>query len=164
MWCIDLLRMEEASGGLWSGRAPSYLLGCKVILIARCSFILMQSQGLHRGVIFSISNPRFYSGCRHVYVPFYRGSRTHSLVSITKDVAVATNCVTKHFICQSFAFRLSTRVLSFCSLSSRMEHETEKCSVPEIFESKLYARRYVELIYICRARMKMSNPFVASCD
>lgn len=133
MWCIDLLRMEEASAGLWSGRAPSYLQGCRVTSIARCSFVLMQSQGLHRGVIFSFSNPRFYNGCRHVYVP-YHGSSSQSLVSITKDVAVATNCVTKHFICQSFAFRLSTRVLPFCSLSSRTEHETEKCSVPEIFE------------------------------
>ena len=131
MWCIDLLRMEEYSAGLWSGRAPSYLQGCRVILTARCSFILMQSQGLHRGVIFSISNPRFYSGCRHVCVPFYHGSRSQSLVSITKAVAVATNCVTKHFICQSFAFRLSTRVLPFCSLSSRMEHETEKFDVHE---------------------------------
>lgn len=156
--------MEEVSAGFWSGRSPSYLQGCRVILIASYSFILMQSQGLNCGVIFFISNPWFYNGYRHVFVPFYHGSRSQSLVSITKDVDVVTNCVTKHFMCQSFAFRLSTRVVPFCSSSSRMEHETEKWSVPEIFEWKLYARRYVELIYICRAGMKMSNPFVASCD
>lgn len=156
--------MEEVSAGLRSGRAPSYLLGCRVILFASCSLILMQSQGLRRGVIFSVSNPRFYNGCRHVCVPFCHGSRSQSLVSITKDVAVATKCVAKHFICWRFAFWLSTRVPPFCSLSSRMEHETEKYSVLKICEWKLSARRYVELIYICRAGMKMSNPFVASCD
>lgn len=72
----------------------------------RHMFILLESQGLHRDVIFCVSNPRFYSGCRHVYVPFSHGSSLQSLVSITKDVAFATKSVTKQFICQRFAFRL----------------------------------------------------------
>jgi hypothetical protein len=63
--------------------------------------MLQQSQSLDRGVMVLVVIHDFtvVAGKCDVYMPSGHGSRLQALVSIAKDVAVATHCIMKHFIC-----------------------------------------------------------------